>query len=73
MKISSPIMIKMTPPNMHALLDNLVPNFLPMISPAMLIKNVTTAMIKAQTSAIIKPYSAMVKPTDNASMEVAIP
>ncbi len=55
-----------------ALSENLVPNFFPMISPAMQMANVTAEMMRAQTRAIRKSYSAMVKPTDRASMEVAI-
>lgn len=61
------------PPSTAALPESAMPNFLPMASPAMLIANVTAEMINAHTKAIINPYDAIVKPTDKASMEVAIP
>ena len=49
-----------------ALLENTVPNFLPRISPKKQIKNVSTPIISAATTAISKPYSAIVKPTESA-------
>ena len=54
--ISSPITISITPPNIDALFENLVPNFLPRISPAIHIMNVTTAIISAHTIAITSPF-----------------
>ena len=73
MKISRPIAIKITPPRISALLESFVPNRLPRERPDMEMKNVTVAMIREQTRAISQSYSAMVKPTDKASMEVATP
>ena len=73
MKISMPIKIKMLPPNMAALPDRPVPNFLPAIKPAKQMQNVTAAMISALANAIAGVYAAIVNPTDNASIEVAIP
>ena len=60
MKISNPIKIKIVPPKIAALFENLVPIFLPIASPAIQIKNVTTAIINAQTKAITALYSAIV-------------
>ena len=65
--------MRMTPPRIEALSENFVPNFLPITNPAMQIKKVITAMMRDAVSAMTKPYSAMVKPTDKASMEVATP
>ena len=73
MKISSPMPMRMTPPRILALPESCVPNFLPMRKPAMQIKKVTTAMMMAAVSAINQPYSEMVKPTERASMLVAMP
>ena len=53
--------------------ESSVPNFLPMFRPAMQRKKVTTAMMMDAASAIIQPYSEMVKPTESASMLVATP
>ena len=65
--------MRMTPPRTEALPESLVPNFLPMESPAAQMKKVTNAMMREQTSAMNQPYSEMVKPTDRASMLVATP
>ena len=73
MKISSPMPMRMIPPSTEALPESLVPNFLPMRRPAMQRKKVTTAMMPEAVSAISQPYSAMVKPTERASMLVATP
>ena len=73
MKISRPITIRIIPPNIAALPENLVPNFFPIISPAMQTAKVTTEIISAHTMAIRKAYSAIANPTDRASMEVAMP
>lgn len=65
--------ISMMPPSMEAFPASLVPNFLPMISPPTQMAKVTAAMIRAQTRAVRKPYSAIVNPTESASIEVATP
>ena len=72
-KISSPMKIKMAPPKMEALPARRVPKVRPITSPAVQITKVTAAITAAQATAIQGPYSAMVKPTDSASMEVATP
>ena len=66
------MVIRIIPPRICALLDNFVPNFFPIINPPMQIKKVTIAMIREATRAMIQLYSAIVKPTDNASIEVSI-
>ena len=73
MKISNPITIRMIPPIIVALFENTIPNFFPSPSPTKQITNVSAPIISAATTAINKPYSAIVKPTDNASIDVAIP
>ena len=65
-------MIKIIPPKTFALLDSLVPKFLPINKPIIQIIKVVNAIIKAQTKAITKPYSLIVQPTESASIEVAI-
>lgn len=68
-----PIPIKITPPRTSAFPDSFVPRVLPRHNPVSHITNVTTATISEQTTAITKPYPAVVNPTDNASIDVAIP
>ena len=53
-KISSPMAIRMTPPRMEALPARRVPNFLPMASPAIQMKNVTMPMMSDSTNADAK-------------------
>lgn len=65
--------IKMQPPKIGAVLENLSPNFFPIIHPPKQITNVTLAIISDAISAINASYSAIVNPTESASMEVAIP
>lgn len=65
--------INIVPPKIPALFESAVPNFFPSISPKKHIKNVTVAIINEHKSAVRKLYPAMVKPTERASMEVAIP
>ena len=72
-RFSTPIKIKMAPPSTEALPARCVPKRRPITSPAVQITKVTAAMMPAHASAISGPYSAMVKPTDSASMEVATP
>ena len=72
-KISSPMRMRMTPPKILALPASLVPNFLPMNTPAKHRRKVTQPMMRHSVSAIKKVKSAMVKPTDRASREVAMP
>lgn len=50
-KISIPMKSRITPPRMEALLDSLVPNFLPMIRPPQQMAKVTTPMIRDSTRA----------------------
>ena len=45
-KISRPIITSIMPPNMEALSDSFVPNFLPTAIPTRQIAKVTTPMIK---------------------------
>ena len=61
------------PPNISALFDNFVPHFFPSHIPKKERKKVTIAIILAHMNAIHTLYSAMVNPTDSASIEVAIP
>lgn len=63
----------MKPPIMVALSENFSPSFLPKTSPPKQITKVNTPMIKEDSKAAGKLYSAVVKPTESASMEVAIP
>ena len=63
----------MAPPKMPALLASLVPAFLPITMPAKHITKVTAPISRQASSASAKLYSAMVKPTDSASMDVATP
>ena len=49
--ISIPIAIKITPPKIDALFASFVPNFLPIITPAIQITKVTAAMSNAHTIA----------------------
>ena len=71
MNISIPISIRIIPPAISALPANFVPNFLPIITPARQITKVTAIIKHTATSAVKKLYSAIVKPTDKASIEVA--
>ena len=72
-KISKPIKIRIEPPRMLALLANFNPNFLPSINPNMQIKKVTMPMIIDSIRAKGNAKLAIVKPTDRASIDVAIP
>ena len=72
-KISKPIKIRIEPPRMLALLANFNPNFLPSFSPNMQIKKVTMPMVKDSIRAKGNVKLAIVKPTDSASIDVAIP
>lgn len=72
-KISKPIKIRIEPPKMLALLANFNPNFLPSINPNMQIKKVTMPMIIDSIRAKGNAKLAIVKPTDRASIDVAIP
>ena len=65
--------MSITPPRIEALPASFVPNLRPMSSPVMQIKKVTAPIMNASTSASRRVYSAMVKPTDSASIEVATP
>ena len=73
MKISMPIAIRMIPPKMMALSASFMPNDLPRMRPAMQMKKVVMPMMRLARSASDASYSAIVKPTERASMEVAIP
>ena len=70
--ISKPIPIRIIPPSISALFPSLVPNFLPICTAIKLIINVSTAIIVAQMIASKTVYSAIVNPTDKASIDVAI-
>ena len=72
-KISIPIAISIHPPSIDAFQESLVPAFRPIRRPPTQITKVTAAMIRPAVFAMIRSYSAIVKPTDNASMEVATP
>ena len=72
-KISRPMNIRIEPPKMLALLANFNPNFLPSINPNMQIKKVTMPMIIDSIRAKGNAKLAIVKPTDKASIDVAIP
>ena len=63
----------MIPPRIDAFEASLVPNLFPIIRPAKHMIKVTTPMITAQTNADKNPYSAIVKPTESASIEVGMP
>ena len=65
--------IRIEPPRMLALLANFNPNFLPSINPNMQIKKVTMPMIIDSIRAKGNVKLAIVKPTDKASIDVAIP
>ena len=65
--------MRITPPNTVALSASAVPNFLPIMIPLRHIIIVTAAMIAAHKSAVGRSYSAIVNPTESASMDVAIP
>ena len=71
--ISRPMNIRIEPPKMLALLANFNPNFLPSINPNMQIKKVTMPMIIDSIMAEGNAKLAIVKPTDRASIDVAIP
>ena len=73
MNISNPINIRITPPNIFAFPARRVPNFLPSTRPAMQITNVTIAIIRQASNASDRLYSEIVKPTESASIDVAIP
>lgn len=71
--ISRPMNIRIEPPKMLALLANFNPNFLPSINPNMQIKKVTMPMIIDSIRAKGNAKLAIVKPTDRASIDVAMP
>ena len=73
MKIFIPMMIRIEPPKTEALPESFVPKVLPKSSPTAHKIKVTRAITRQQTSAISQSYSAMVKPTESASIEVATP
>ena len=50
-----------------------MPKYFPILSPAMQIPKVTAPIISASARAACQVYSALVKPTERASMDVAIP
>lgn len=72
-KISSPIPMRITPPKMVALSASFMPKRFPRKSPAMQMAKVTIPMMILASIALAKGYSAKVKPTESASMEVASP
>ena len=72
-KISRPMKIRIAPPKIPALPASFVPAFLPIRIPAKQIKKVTTPIRMHERSASGRLYSAIVKPTERASIEVAIP
>ena len=72
-KISRPMNIRIEPPKMLALLANFNPNFLPSFNPNTQIKKVTMPMIIDSIRAKGNVKLAIVKPTDKASIDVAIP
>ena len=72
-KISRPMNIRIEPPRMLALLANFNPNFLPSFNPNTQIKKVTMPMIIDSIRAKGNAKLAIVKPTDKASIDVAIP
>ena len=72
-KISRPMNIRIEPPKMLALLANFNPNFLPSFNPNTQIKKVTMPMIIDSIRAKGNAKLAIVKPTDKASIDVAIP
>ena len=73
MKISRPINMSIVPPRMPALPANAVPNLRPRKTPRLHMTNVTAAIIRTDTTASAMVCSAMVKPTESASIEVATP
>ena len=73
MKISIPMAMRIIPPRIPAFLLRCVPAFLPIASPAMQIAKVTTQIMREETNAMSTSYSAVVKPTESASIDVAIP
>ena len=72
MNISIPIAIKIIPPKMSAF-ESFCPIDFPSRSPIIQIMNVTSAIITEAMKAKKSVKSAIVKPTESASMEVAIP
>lgn len=72
-KISKPIKIRIEPPRMLALLASFKPNFLPSFNPNTQIKKVTMPMIIDSIRAKGNAKLAIVKPTDKASIDVAMP
>ena len=71
-KISMPIQIKMMPPKIVALFDKLFPNFLPITTPIKHKIKVIIPIMKIDNKTIRNEYVANVKPTERASIEVAI-
>ena len=72
-KICIPMKISIAPPIIVATLEILLPIFLPKINPIKHITRVITPIIKDEAKACKTLYSEMVKPTESASMDVAIP
>ena len=74
-KITIPMIIKIVPPKIVAFPASFVPNFLPGNTPVIHIPNVTTDIINEQTKEPnqLYPSSTKVKPTDRASIDVAMP
>lgn len=68
-----PIAIRIIPPKTDDLPAKRVPNLFPIITPNRQIIKVTAQMTSEDMSASITSYSTIVKPTDNASIDVAIP
>ena len=71
--ISTPIATRIIPPNIPALPQSFVPAVLPSNTPLRHMTKVITAIISAAIIAEARLYSAIVKPTESASIDVAIP
>ena len=63
----------MQPPTICALAERFFAAALPIKRPVMQMANVTSAIVSEATAAMMAPYSAIVKPTLSASIEVAKP
>ena len=72
-KISRPISMSIAPPKIPALPASLVPAVFPMRIPAKHMKKVSTPRRRQAINASNTLYSEIVKPTESASIEVAIP
>ena len=73
MKISNPIKINIIPPTSVALFASLLLSFFPRVTPAKQIMNVMIEIMAIETKTAKILYSANVKPTESASIEVAMP